>query len=70
MKLCKTKNGRIKLADTLMSMEVGENWKLLPDTFSHGYLKVFACNYGKAVGKSFSVSHPSESRYITITRNK
>lgn len=69
MKTIKTKNGRVRLQETLSTLEVGQSWKVPADLFSVGYLRVASSLYGRAVNKSFTVHAKSEQK-PTITRTK
>ena len=70
MKVLKTRTGRIRVLETLSSMEIGERWKIRQATLSVAYLRVTCSNYGKAVNKSFTVNAPAENKTITIIRTK
>lgn len=66
MEIIKTTSVRIDLGATLATLQVGETWSV-PASISAAYLRVFCCNYGKAVNKLFTVN-AQETTTVTRTR--
>jgi hypothetical protein len=65
-----TQKGRISVARTIASMELGDIWKTSTAEIDLDYTRVAASKVARLTGKQFNVCYVQSEQTITVTRLK